>query len=254
MKRLVFLCVVAAALAAHAWAWGSLVASYASPATDPKGLGYLAVTGGSYITLTAANGYVYRLYRSNGSVQGSYATTGGITYGCDSGAMGGFGYTWVVKQTPNYIRRYGFMGGSLYSSFAAPTGSPAGVAYRNAGGTPYLYITDANSNLFYIVNAGTGSVYSYYAMSGFSPRDLAYDAGRNCLWVADFTHTDVRRVSLTGSTLGSFDCGGYPHGLAYDGVYVWVSFITPTNRINVYEVGNTPVETASFGRLKALFR
>ena len=244
-------------LSAGALGWGSLVASYPSPAEDPDGVGYISTSYMCVSTNTADR--VWRINRSNGSVVASFPAPNVGTAGCDFGTIGTTSYIWVASAYSDHIYRMGWNSGSIYSSFPSPGAYPWGIAFRDAGATDYLYHTDRNTHYLYRMNAANGSIYGSSYLS-FEPFDLAWDPDHTCLWIAGVPSVFpyIFQTTTTGSILASFrgPSNSLAYGLAYDPVSdrVWAGIGGSVNRLNVYEIGGVGVTPASLGRVKALLR
>jgi DNA-binding beta-propeller fold protein YncE len=239
--------------ASAAFGWGSLVRSYASPGQYPNGLGFLNYGGPRVYVPCRGPDRVYWMNQANGSVMGYFPTPSSVPMGCDCGVVNSTPYVWVIESNLQHMYRMGYQTGSIYGSFHTPGGLPRGVAFRQSNPFYYIYSTDGYNQHMYRMHATTGSVIASYDLN-YTPYDLAY--GDGYLWIA--TGSTVRKSTLTGSTVATIStaASGNAVGVAYDtvGPYLWVSIMSPVNRINVYELGNTPVEPSSLGRVKAVYR
>jgi hypothetical protein len=250
-----------AAAAVSSYGYGSLVASYRSPAAYPNGLGSIDDTRIVCSTNpSSAPKYAFFLNRTNGSVAGSFLVGGTSAiqvWGCDAGPLWSSGrYIWVAWEqgtSENRIAQY-TTAGSFISNFLAPSTTPTGIGLYYRSGTSYLYYTDASNSYLYRLHPTTGSVYSSSRLS-FTPGDLAYDSDHDCLWIAGGTANHIYQTTLTGSITASFRTANpQPRGVGYEPArdYLWVG--ESTSAICLYETAGTGVTPSSFGKVKTLFR
>jgi hypothetical protein len=237
------------------WGWGSLVATYASPASQPRGLGFIEWLNTKYIIVcTNTPDYGWRVLASDGSVAGSFPLRSTATYGAAAGRLTVFGYIWVAQRSPAEVDVFRAGSWNYYDSYGPRCNSPYGLAFHDTGFyLCYLYVTDDAQKRLYQLDAFTGYLYNYHPLS-FTPGGLAYDENLNNLWVADRDGKCIRQVTTRGKNVASFPFrGAQPGGVAFDGTYVWVGDVG-ANRLHVYEVERVGVGPASLGRVKALFR
>lgn len=197
--------------------------------------------------------YVWKFYRSNGSVSSSFAAPSSTTTGCDYGVINSTGYIFVC--TGSYVYRMGYNSGSIYGSWATPDPDCRGVAFRPYNTSNYIILTEyVSSGRIFRCDALTGTVYASYSL-GFMPYDIAYDDAHQAYWVTDLTNDLVRRINYQGSTVASFSIGYDGFGLAYDpgARRIWVGRNSPYY-MYVYETAATGVEPSSFGKVKAIYR
>lgn len=260
-NRVVLLAAALAVAASSAFAYGNLVASYASPAVYPNGLGYVDDTRMVCSTNPSSPPkYVYFLNRTTGAVAGSFLMAGmsGVqVWGCDAGLVSLTGrYIWIAWEQgslENNIARFTTTG-SFINNIYAPSTSPMGLGLYYHTGTSYLYYTDAANSYLYRLHPTTGTVYGSYHLS-FVPGDLAYDPDHDCLWIAGTMTNYIYQTSFTGSILRSFSTANLqPRGVGYEPErgYLWVGEGVST--ISVYETAGTAVTPSSFGKVKAVFR
>lgn len=237
------------ALAASAYAFGSLVSSFRCPSGSqyPNGVAFLSNT--VYIDTNTPD----RCWETNttGSLIRSFGSPTTGTMGTAVGSIGGTLYRWVVSYSPRVIYRCVATTGSVVNSFAVPGTYPYGVAFRNSS---YIYYTESGTlRRLFMMHPTTGSTYASYALS-FDPNDVAYDPN-GYLWIVDSARI-VRKCTLTGSTVASFSVAsyGYAAGCGFGGNYVWVGFNAPLHSILAFTTSGTPVTPTSLGKVKTLFR
>lgn len=238
-----------AAIAASAFAFGSLVRSFSCPSgsTFPNGVAFQSNT--VYINTNTPD--MCWDTNTTGSLIRSFSSPTTGTMGTAVGSIGGTLYRWVVSYSPRVIYRCVASTGSVVNSFAAPGTYPYGVAFRDSS---YIYYTESGTmQRVFLMHPTTGSIYASYAL-GFDPNDLAYDPA-GYLWIVDSTRV-VRKCNLTGSTIDSFSVTsyGYAAGCGFGGNYVWVGINAPLHSILVFTTSGTSVTPTSLGKVKTLFR
>ncbi|MEE9456453.1 MAG: hypothetical protein V3W11_04810 [bacterium] len=254
MKRFAITLVVALLTASAADAYlGQIEASFRSPAgANTRGLaraaGYLYVVDGN------ERGVIYRMNPDTGKVYDWYVVRWD---GANSGlAFSTPSYLWVGCVSNNSVYRARAFTGSVYSSWDAGH-DPFGIAPRSSGdggkGTTHIFTTD-NMPDFMFTHWLNGNVVNSFPLGTRSRYDCAYDWRNNLLWRGSgdyiYAHTP------TGSIAASFPSpAGSPRGLAYNNRRLWIGCIDNSYIYRVHCPKNFfPVEPASVGRVKALFR
>jgi hypothetical protein len=247
MRRIV-LCCGLAALAGAAFFVGSatayeFVGSYATPGSQPRGYVFSDLYEG-WLVDDGATPRVYHMYLSTGSVAASFAAPGGAGAWGLCSASGAYFY--LSNNSTSYIYRVTTVG-SVASSFRCPLDGPADMARVYPG--PHLYVAVPGRNVVAVVDPATGSLLSSFAGPA---SHVTACAGYDGSYAADdVTHTVYRsgKSFLTGITspLGLEEVSTW-----FDASYLYV-VDDGTDRIYMYQSG-TPVEPASLGRVKGLFR
>lgn len=193
------------------------------------------------------NPYVYYISTQTGTIASSFPAPGG------AGAWGIANRSRYALYFSNNQTSWIYVtttAGSLYRSFQCPIPRPADLDIR---GFPIsLYIAIPDRNVIAVVNPTTGSLVSTFAGPGSRPTGCC---GYGMTLISDSaTHTiyeDGRPVIKDIQTPVGIDdihtLGGQDIGY-----FIWV-VDAATNYIYRYDKW-TPVEPASLGRVKALFR
>jgi hypothetical protein len=266
MKRLVLFGLTASAACAAFAGMGDVIASFPAPANYPIALAVAANYNQSLWVF--CNTSPYRIYRVNGmtgsvfasfiSPQGSY--TRGLTYSYDGG--GGLptgSYLWMGNYSTDRIYRCNPGNGSAYASIPANHdmfGGLAVMATAPGGGKPsYMFSSDTSPRCIYRQSLTNGSIYASFAPSP-AIFDLAWDYQNRYVWSGN-AGSYVYAFLTQGSIAGSFRMrADNPRAFAYTSSYLWVGTTTGSHYIWMLHCPCPwgPVEPASLGRVKALFK
>ena len=220
-----------------------LVGSYATPGAQPRGYAFSDLYAG-WVVDNGGTARVYHVYWTTGSVSASFPAPGG--HGAWGLCSASGPYMYFSNNVTSYIYRI-TTDGSVVSSFRCPLDGPADMTRVYPG--PYLYVAIPDRNVIAVLNPATGSLVRSYAGPGSRATSCA---GYTGAYVGDdATHTVYRdgKPLLTGidSPLGLEEVSTW-----LDATYLYV-VDDATDRMYMYESG-MPVEPASLGRVKALFR
>jgi hypothetical protein len=220
-----------------------LVGSYATPGSQPRGYAFAGLYAG-WVVDDGGAARVYQIYWTTGSVSASFPAPGGRGAWGLCSASGPDLY--LSNNRTSYIYRV-TTAGSVVSSFRCPLAGPADMTLVYPG--LYLYVAVPTRNVIAVVNPGTGSLVSSFAGPGSRATACAGYSGS---YVGDdATHTVYHggKPLVTGiaSPLGLEEVSTW-----LDATYLYV-VDDATDRMYMYESG-MPVEPASLGRVKALFR
>jgi hypothetical protein len=247
MKKLAICCGVLAFAGATFFVGGAeafeLLGFYRTPGAEPRGYAFSDLYAG-WVVDDGATARVYHVYWTTGSVSASFAAPGGRgAWGLCSGAGRNL---YLSNNRTAYIYEI-TAAGSVVGSFRCPLDGPADMTRVYPG--PYLYVAIPNRNAIAVITPSTGSLVSSFAGPGSRATSCA---GYSGAYVGDdATHTVYRdgKPLLTGidAPLGLEEVSTW-----FDATYLYV-VDDATDRMYMY-VSDLPVEPASLGRVKALFR
>ncbi|MDC0117554.1 hypothetical protein OAI16_06645 [Flavobacteriaceae bacterium] len=185
---------------------GTILSSFASPASYPFGLGY---DGVNLISCDLVTNRIYIHSGVSATVSSDYASPStnpaGLTYdgtnliSCD--------------VTSDFIYVHDGTSSTILFSFAAPSSSPQGLAYDGTN----LISCDSSSDLIYIHDGVSSTVLSSFASPSTSPSDLAYD-GTNLISCDSSSDLIYVHDGVSSTILYSFATPSTnPEGLTHDG-------------------------------------
>jgi sugar lactone lactonase YvrE len=223
---------------------GSIVASFASPhaAGVPRGMAYCPHHTRLYHVSNTTN--VIYATNTDGSVVKSFA--------CPSDTRdveGGSHYFWTCTYSATGVIYRINTTGSIEKLFPAPSNA-TGITLD----ATHLWVSSSTTNYIYRMTTD-GSLVTSFAAPGQDTAGLDWDGVY--LWLADAATegSSVYQLTTTGSVLREFKApAGRAYGVAFDGVYVWYSSMANPKYCYQMTTGGIPVETASFGKLKAFFK
>jgi hypothetical protein len=224
--------------AAGAW---DLVASYATPTSNPRG--YYAHPDGGWLVDDSEPARVLHVRWPSGSISASFTAPGGG--GAFGVCRGPGGHLLVSNVTSSMIYETSTTG-SVYNSFTCPVAGPADMTSGYSGNYACIAIPDAN--VLARVNMTTGSLVSTAAGPGARPTSCC---GHDVGFVADeATHT----IYLNGSPIitGVQTPVGVDELSTTDGTFLYV-IDDATDYCYMYQ-SDVTVAPASLGRVRALFR
>jgi len=226
--------------AAGAW---ELIASYPTPAAEPRGY-CLADLNAGWLVDAAATPYVYNVNWPSASITASFRAPGGA--GAWGVCAGPGGHLYVSNNLTSYLYET-TTAGSVVTSFPCPVPGPADMTRAYPG--PYLYVAIPDRNVIAVVNAATGSLVSSFPAPGSRPTACcSYGA----CFVADSAEHAVYFEGKPIVTAIQTPTGLDEMSSTFDVTFLYVAD-DATDRLYVYQSG-VPVLPASLGRVKALFR
>jgi hypothetical protein len=269
MKKAVIVTLGLALAAAAAYgALGSVVHSFAAPATYPIALGVPNnYTSFLWVYCNSSPYRIYQLQGTTGSVVASYTSpqgsyTRGLTYSYNGG--GGLptgSYLWMGNSSTDRIYRCNYSNGSVYASIPANHdmyGGIAAMATADGGNAPtYMMSNDTSPAMMYRQSLTSGSIYSSWT-SNSNTYDLAWDWRNQIIWTGDAGNR-VYGWRTNGSLVTSFTIpNNYPLGFCYTSNYLWVACTIGSPAHYIYQIHcpqtNIGVSPSSVGKIKTLFR
>ena len=229
---------------------GDVLASFPSPAPKPTSLTW--ADGNLYCFCKTPPYNIWKIKPSNGNVLGSFrfARAAGDTEGIANDGR----YFWVGNAAENVIYCLQW-GGSVVSSFRTSWNVGRGLACSDY----HVWGTEAGGewNFKIYQMRRTGEIVRSYAVY-YQMFDPVWD-GRY-IWVPDYDQVvkwyRIIRIDPTdGRIVTTFQSpADEARGMAYDGMYLWLSTMADNGRIWKIDTGGVGVAPASLGRVKALYR
>jgi len=208
---------------------------------------------------------MFWIYTPEGSLVESFVQEGGTEWGARDLTFDG---TYMFGSEDGQIRGFN-ASGQYVGWFGGPLMPNRGLAYDGT----YFYCCNYDNAVYKVLWSGTwngppDSITPIISAADGFRYGLAYDEVRDCLWMtyADTTTARIERYGTDGtpegtySTLPEYDT---PAGaaMAYTSrgyvlavLHIDSGHASGTDRVVLYDVSDTPVETTSWGRIKGLFR
>ena len=119
--------------------------------------------------------------------------------------------------------------GDVIHSINTPAGNSQGLTWDGS----YLWVSDISTNMIYQVDPENGNVINSFDAPGQSSEGMAWD-GTN-LWVTDngggpFNPHFLYKIDPSDGTIIStidLESMSWPHGITWDGMYLWVVNFNP---------------------------
>ncbi|MGD8719951.1 MAG: hypothetical protein PVH29_14165 [Candidatus Zixiibacteriota bacterium] len=275
MKKYLFSFILLILVVSFAWgALGDVVASFPAPAFYPIALATARNPMYMWVYCYTSPYYIYRINANTGSVYNSFYSmwgpnTRGLTYSYGGGdGLPTGSYLWIGSCANGLISRCNYNNGAVYDRYVSASGAVHGLAAKAISDGGYQPSTMMASNATPGTITGMGisdGSYEWSFEAGKLVYDLAWDWRNTLVWGSHFESGEPCNVAYgyttNGSLVASFELPvDYPMGFTYTSNYLWVSTTTGSHRIwkihcpTLTDGGDTNVEPASVGKVKAIYR
>lgn len=235
-----------------------IISSFNAPSgTTPSSIAW----DGATLWMTVADSLVKQVIQLNtdGSVIKSFDWPFTTGQGPSGIAIDGDGFLRIAASSERKIYKFS-VDGTLQSYFQTPIPGIRGVTWDGN----YLWIAGGGwpndpDNILYMYKMTTeGGIVDSYSLefqNTLSPRDLVFD-GKNFWYLTQIGDKNLFMISPEGGLLASYhldlDIGipGTPHGLTWDGEYLWVTCVSPNviyqlKPVSPYRTANEYVEISN---------
>jgi streptogramin lyase len=196
---------------------------------------------------------IYQLDPATGAVLAVIPYAGGSPQGLTYDGQ----YLWQTDLTNDAIIKMDATTGAVIEQYPAPGDNPQALGLGWDGSE--LWLADSRGpEKIWEMDTMCNPI-QFFAAPGASPYGLAWGAGY--IWVSDNNiggGAFIYKIEPSdGTIVASFLCpdnGGSPNGIAHDGEHLWIAVNTTDLIYQVDDgIGATPVDAASWGRIKSLF-